>query len=383
MEVAIAASGNGEPSLRIAFYCNLMGYPKRSAGGVRQWVLTMANALVDRGHIVDVLSEAPRGRFIDEPLLDPRVGRVVLGKGLLANIRLHAYVYRHPGVRVVAALDYYNLRAAKLKRWFGDRVNVTLTQREHLSADRAWRSPSKYRRIASGVRRHFNRADAVVTVSHGLADDLRDNFGVAPAKLVPIYNPAFRKGFEQDAEAPVDHPWLASKDKPVVIAAGRLHHVKGFDVLLEAFAQVRRVRDVRLIILGEGKERAALEQKIHALGLDQHAALPGRRGSVAPWMARSDLFVLSSRREGLPAVLIEALAIGLPVVATRCPSGPEEILEDGRWGTMVAVDDAAALAAAMLDVLGGPPPDRAALRRRAAVFSLERALERYLELWRR
>jgi glycosyltransferase involved in cell wall biosynthesis len=372
-----------QPSLRIAFYCNLMGWPKRSSGGVRQWVLTMANALVDRGHAVDVLTEAPRSRFVDEPLLDSRIGRVILGHPWLARFRLDAYVRRHPGVRIVSALNHYNVEAARLKQRFGERVHVMLTQRENLSADAAWLSARKYGRATRGARRDFSRADAVVCVSEGLAQDLRDNFGVDPARLHTIYNPAYRASFVSAAGDPVDHPWLSSKDRPVVLAAGRLHHVKGFDDLLRAFARLRERTDARLLVFGEGKARPELEGLVQSLGLSAHVQLPGRVGTLAPWMARADLFVLSSRREGLPAVLIEALAIGMNVVSTRCPSGPEEILENGRWGRLVPVGDVEALADAMAQALERPPADRQPLQARAAEFSLDQALARYLELWRR
>lgn len=371
-----------DAALRVAFYCNLMGWPKRSAGGVRQWVLTMANALVERGITVDVLCEAPASKFVDEPLLDARVGRVVLGRYLAVRWRLGRYVRAHPGVRIVSALNHYNLGAAKLKRRFGDQVHVMLTQRENLSADAAWLSRLTYARVAYGVRQHFNQADAVVTVSRGLADDLRENFGVQPQRLHTIYNPAFRADFLAAADRPLDHPWLLHKERPVVIAAGRLHHVKGFDDLLQAFARLRHSVDARLLILGSGKERANLQRLVTQLQLQDHVQLPGRVASLAPWMARADVFVLSSRREGLPAVLIEALAIGLPIVATRCPSGPDEILEGGRWGALVPVGDIDALAAAMTHALRSLPPDRAALRARAAEFSLEQALAHYLRLWR-
>lgn len=370
------------PDLHIAFYCNLMGWPKRSSGGVRQWTLTLANALIKLGFRVDILTEAPASRFVDEPLLDARVRRVILGRSLLARFRLDAYVRKHPGVRIVSALNHYNVSAAKLKGRFGNRVHVMLTQRENLSADEAWLSARKYRFAVEGVREHFSKADAVVTVSRGLAEDLRDNFGVDPARLHTIYNPAFRDNFLVSAQDPVDHPWLQKKDQPVVIAAGRLHHVKGFDDLLRAFARLRMTLPARLIILGEGKERGNLERLVRELQLEDAVQLPGRVGSTAPWMARADLFVLSSRREGLPAVMIEALALGLPIVSTRCPSGPDEILEQGRWGQLVEVGDVAALAQAMADTLMRPPEDRAGLRARAAEFSLDRALEQYLRLWR-
>ena len=366
--------------MRIAFYCNLMGWPKRSAGGVRQWVLTMANALVERGHDVDVLTEAPHWKFTDEPQLDPRVGRVILGK-LFARRRLDAYVRAHPGVRIVAALNEYNIGAAKLKQRVGANAYVMLTQRENLSADVQWRSPKRYERAVAEVRRHFNQADAVVSVSRGLTDDLRENFAIDPARLHTIYNPTYREAYVRSALDPVDHPWLVAKDQPVVIAAGRLHFVKGFDDLLEAFALVRGAMPARLIILGEGKERAALEAQVARLGLQDCVAMPGRQPSTAPWFSRSDLFVLSSRREGLPAVLIEAMSVGVPVVATDCPSGPHEILDGGRFGPLVPVGDPVALAAAMLRMLQGKRPDPEPLQARAAEFSLERALAQYLALW--
>lgn len=368
--------------LHVAFYCNLMGWPKRSGGGVRQWVLTMANALVDLGHQVDILTEAPARKFIDEPLLDARVNRVLLGKGLLAGVRLQRYVRNHPGVRLVAALDYYNIRAARLKRRFGDQLHVMITQRENLSADASWRATLKYRHTVRAVRRHFNDADAVVAVSNGLADDLHDNFGVRRERLHTIYNPAYRQNFVDAADHAVEHPWLSDKQGPVVIAVGRLHHVKGFDDLLRAFAQLPPELGAKLIILGEGKARQSLQALLENLGLQNTAVLAGRVPSSAPWVSRSDLFVLSSRREGLPAVLIEALALGVPVVATRCPSGPEEILESGRLGRLVEVGDIAAMAAAIADVLRDTDIDRAALKTRAAEFSLERALQQYLALWR-
>lgn len=380
---AVSDSPRSSAPLRIAFYGNLMGWPKRSSGGVRQWTLTMANALVDRGHMVDVLSEAPKDKFVDEPLLDARVGRVVLGKGRAAMRELRAYADAHPGVRIVSALDHWNLRAAQLKRACGANIYVMLTQRENLSADAAWRARIKYWLITRGVRKWFSQADAVVTVSRGLELDLRDNFGVDPQRLHTIYNPAFRANFVESARTPVDHPWLNDKTAPVLVAAGRLHFVKGFDDLLKAFAQLRQRRHARLIILGEGKERAALERQIAELDLGDSVQLPGRMGSIAPWIARSDLFVLSSRREGLPAVLIEALALGARIVSTRCPSGPEEILDDGKWGTLVDVGDVAALTRAMDDALSAPEPDRAAMQARAAQFSLESALKNYLALWNR
>lgn len=368
--------------MRIAFYCNLMGWPKKSAGGVRQWVLALANGLVERGYPVDVLTEAPPEHFRDEPRLDVRVGRVVLGKsGRHATRRLHEYLERHPGVRLVSALNDFNLRAARIKPHFGQRVQVMLTQHENLSGDGVWRRKFKYWRIGRAVRRLFPQADSVVCVSNGVAVDLRDRFRVPGDLLHPIYNPAFSESFVYSGQAEVQHPWLRDKTAPVIIAVGRLHPVKGFDDLLRAFALLLKRRDARLIILGDGRSRADLEAQVQMLGLQEKVALPGRVDNVPAWMAHSDLFALSSRSEGFGNALVEALAAGLRIVSTRCPSGPAEILENGRWGELVPVGDTPAFAAAMAQQLDAPPPDREALVRRARDFSLDAALERYLKLW--
>lgn len=369
--------------MRIAFYCNLMGWPKKSAGGVRQWVLALANGLVARGYAVDVLTEAPAARFVDEPRLDARVGRVVLGaRGPGATRRLNRYVERHPDVRVVAALNEFNLRAARLKRRFGDSVQVMLTQHENLSGDRVWRKRLKYWWTGRAVRRRFPQADTVVCVSRGVAEDLRDHFGVPAEKLHAIYNPAFSESFLHDMHAPVDHPWLRDKTAPVIVAVGRLHPVKGFDDLLRAFSQLRAQREARLIILGEGRARVALEAQVRELDLTHSVQLPGRVENVAAWMSRCDVFALSSHAEGFGNALVEALAVGLPIVSTRCPSGPAEILEHGRWGVLVPVGDASAMAQALARVLDAPPPDREALRERARAFSLDTAMDQYLALWK-
>lgn len=374
---------SADAGLRVAFYCNLMGWPKRSGGGVRQWVLALANGLVARGYTVDVLTEAPSRRFVDEPMLDARVGRIVLGRrGWFATRRLRRYVLDHPGVRLVAALNEFNFIAASVKSRLGARAHVTVTQHENLSGEGSWRKKLNYRRITRAVRSHFNRADAVVGVSRGVVEDLRDRFGVREDLLHAIYNPAFSESLLADARAPVDHPWLLDKTRPVLLAVGRLHPVKGFDDLIAAFATLRRRLDARLIILGEGRVRAELEQQVRDLGLSDVVSLPGRQANVASWMARADLFVLSSRAEGFGNALIEAMACGLRIVATRAPSGPAEILEDGRWGRLVPVGDHAAMADAMQEGLAAGPPDRAALLDRARAFSLEQALDGYLSIWR-
>jgi glycosyltransferase involved in cell wall biosynthesis len=175
------------------------------------------------------------------------------------------------------------------------------------------------------------------------------------------------------------HPWLAPGQPPVILGAGRLTRQKDFPTLIRAFSLVAAQRDCRLMILGEGQERRALEGLAAELGLAYRFALPGFAADAVDYMAQAALFVLSSAWEGFGMVLVEAMAVGTPVVSTDCPSGPREILLDGELGRLVPVSDPWALARAMLETLDAPPnPER--LRRRAADFTSERAAERYLRL---
>lgn len=181
------------------------------------------------------------------------------------------------------------------------------------------------------------------------------------------------------AAAPCDHPWLRPGQPPVIVVAGRLERQKDFPTLIRAFAQVRGERPCRLLILGDGGGRARLQALSAELGITADVDLPGFQANPYPFLARADLFVLSSRWEGSPNVLTEALALGTPVVATDCPSGPHELLDGGRYGPLVPVGDVAALGKAVAATLDQPlPPER--LEAAVADYTQATSAERYLEV---
>lgn len=175
------------------------------------------------------------------------------------------------------------------------------------------------------------------------------NHGIPRPKVRVIYNPVVDDRLFAMAAEPPSHAWAGANDKPLILGVGRLSAEKDFATLLRAFRLVRNARPARLAILGEGKERHALEQMVDELGLQAHVSLPGFVANPFSVMSRASVFVLSSRFEGLPNALIQALALGVPLVSTDCPSGPREVLEDGRYGTLVPVGDAERMAEGILD----------------------------------
>jgi glycosyltransferase involved in cell wall biosynthesis len=229
------------------------------------------------------------------------------------------------------------------------------------------------------ARRYFREAEAILAVSNGVADDLAAVAALPRQAIRTIYNPVVTPDLQARASAPLDHPWFAPGAPPVLLGVGRLAAQKDFATLIRAFARVRARRPVRLMILGEGKKRRELEELADSLGVRQDLALPGFEENPFAYMARAAVFVLSSAYEGLPGVLIQAMASGCPVVSTDCPSGPMEILEHGSYGPLVPVGDDIAMAEAIQTVLDAPPSQER-LRVRAAEFSMDRAVEQHLEV---
>jgi glycosyltransferase involved in cell wall biosynthesis len=227
----------------------------------------------------------------------------------------------------------------------------------------------------------YRRADGIVAVSEGVAHHLVATFRVEPQRVRVIYNPAISASLFETASRPVDHTWLGPGEPPVVLAVGGLKKAKDFPTLLRAFSSVRQRVRARLIILGEGAERRSLEMLAASLGIQDDVSLPGFVSNPFPYMRAAAVFVLSSRTEGLPNVLIQALALGRPAVATDCPSGPREICAGNRRAKLVPVGDPAAMADAILASLSPTLPanaDSGALRR----FEVSEVSSQYLRLFR-
>lgn len=397
---------NASPG-RIAIYI-----PSLAGGGAETSMLRLCAALQARGYAVDLVvnrqtgpgaSRVPGGVRVVElrrqgkwlarftawraypadwrHLLRPVVAtrKPLMSLPYLAS--LAAYLRDSRPSVMISAMYYANLLAvwARGLSHVGTQLVVTehtTVSRNIAARDAQARQRGRWRYLPPLLARVYRRADAIVTVSAGVGDDLVALTGLPRDRLTTIYNPVVWPGLAEAAGQPVSHPWFANPEVPVVLAVGRLEKSKDYPTLIKAFARLRAERRVRLVILGEGRLRPLLETQVEQLGVTEDVALPGWVDNPYAWMRQADLFALSSSWEGLGNVLIEAMACGCSLVSTDCDSGPREILENGRYGALVPVGDAAALTRAMAHALEHPC-DADTLRRRADSFSVRAAADRY------
>jgi glycosyltransferase involved in cell wall biosynthesis len=269
---------------------------------------------------------------------------------------------------------------------FVGRIRSPLIVAEHNTLSQAW-GPSKARisRIALQKNLLYRRAEHVIAVSRGVAEDLIAHARIPNQKVRVIYNPVVAKGFYRRASTEVDHPWFRDGSR-IVLAASRLVPQKDLPMLLESFRQLRSERSARLMILGDGELRKPLERLAQELGISDDVDFLGFVVDAPSYMKRCTVFALSSRYEGLPVALIEAMACGVPVVSTDCPSGPAEIVTHGRDGLLVPVGDPAAMAGALKLLLDDPGlRERLGMagQERASHFTVENLLPQYEELLQR
>ncbi len=350
-------------------------------GGVERNMANLAQGFADRGIAVDLLVSDATGPFMQPLAAGVRV--IGLGKGSKRTViaALARYLRQNRPRAVITGKpsdDRFILRARRRagveSRCFfgaGTAISRQIEERGFHPLRRRWKA---WRR-----GRLYRQADGIIATSNWVARDIARLSGLPVERITVIGNPVVTPQLHPLAAEPVEHPFFCPGAAPVIIAAGRLSHEKDFSTLLRAFGLLRRSHDARLLILGEGAQRPMLEQLVAQLGLDGAVSLPGFVANPYAWMARARLFVLSSLWEGFGNVLVEAMAVGTPVVSTDCPGGPREILHDGAYGPLVPVGDAVALSRAMARMLDQPTA-AGLLREAAQSYSVEACVARYLRL---
>jgi len=401
-------AGNQRKAGRIAVLV-----PSLEGGGAERSMLTLVRAFLERGREVDLVVCRLKGAYVDTvpqqarlvvleaaSRLRSRLAALFASRGWPGPV-LRAVVLpgksapeieymaslkrylrdRQPDV-LLSAMTYANLAALWARNSVNPALPVAISERIALTQhceSASCRRKLRWRHLPALVRQNYPSADAIVAVSNQVAEDLVTITGLPRRAVQTIYNPVVDDLLRSQAAEQVSHPWFDAGEPPVLIGVGRLAEQKDFSTLIRAFARVHATRPVRLLILGEGKQRRLLQDLAVQFNVEADVDMPGFVDNPFQYMARAAMLVQSSEYEGLPGVLIQALGCGCPVVSTNCPGGAAEILENDRYGRLVLVGDDEALALAIEKTLDAPP-DRAVLLERAEKFSVDAASNTYLEL---
>ena len=346
-------------------------------GGAERVMLALANGYAKRGHRVDLLLAQVEGPYLTQVHDSVRIVDLQSPRVLKAVYPLSKYFRGHKLDVVMTAMPHANIAASLALNLSGRRrgCRLLVSERNHFSSAK---SSSLLSTLRLALRLFYRHADAVVAISRGVADDLSDVSGLSREQIAVVYNPLLVGESNCNLTVEPPHQWLQDQDRehPTLVAAGRLAAVKDFPTLLRAIAIVRTQRPVRLLVLGEGELRSTLSALTVELGLSSVVDFVGFVERPEHFFEYADAFVLSSRHEGFGNVIVEAMAAGAPIISTDCPSGPREILEGGRWGSMVPVADPRRLAEAIIATLDDPnPPD---VKLRASDFTLDATLDGYL-----
>ena len=353
--------------------------PMLTGGGAEKVMLEIARQLVRRRFSVDFLTTRGGGALRGSVPEDVRLLNLNSWKTVTALPGLVRYIRQEKPTVLLSTLELTNVTALLAKRFFVPDLRLIVRQENHCAL--LYKLGFRKRMATIAMKRLLPAADAVIAVSLGVAEDLRRAIQRAAGSVSIIPNPVVTPELLDKAAAPVDHPWFDDRRTPVILNAGRLVAQKDQPTLLRAFAEIRKARPARLMILGDGPNRGRLMALARGLGIHDDVDFRGFQFNPIAYMARARLFVLSSAFEGLPLALIEAMACGTPVVSTDCP-GVREILEGGRLGRLVPVSDWRMLARAIQDTLDDPiSPER--LVARAHHYSAEASVEQHLELFSR
>lgn len=366
---------------RIAFFL-----PSLNGGGAERVIIRIAEGFADQGWLTDLVVYHAMGAYVDQ--LPKQIKLVNLQAGspqmLTKTLGLAKYLRSQQPDVLLTTLDDVN-SAGWARRLVGSSTKIIMLVQNHLSQHfRARHSPVVRRLRAQIVKQFYPWADQIVAVSQGVADDVATMMGVSSEQIRVIYNPVVQPNLSQKAAEPLNHPWFAEGQAPVILGVGRLVKQKDFATLVRAFALVRQQKLCRLVILGdvdgyEADIKPGLLQLIADLNVESDVAFLGFVENPYKYMARAQVFVLSSIYEGFGIVVAEALSVGTSVVSTDCESGPAEILKQGQFGRLVTVGDSSAMATAIVEALDCPHPSDL-LKHRAHDFTTDASVNQYREV---
>jgi len=327
--------------------------PSLVAGGAEKVVSIILNYLDRKKFLPNLVLFEKKGELLDTIPSDVKIYDLCKKSRysfLKLIFKLSEIVEKEKPDIVISFLEYANIVSLLAKRLVKNK-NVKWIISERSLPSKAF-SNMRLSKIKFLLHRILDKtADLIIVNSPQTKEELVNKFCVPPEKIVVIFNPVEIEKIYKLAKDNDFENLIKTKDKPVFISVGRLSKPKGYQFLLRAFAEVVKNFECKLIILGEGEERQQIEKLIKELKIENYVVLKGFVSNPYPYIAYSDIFVLSSLWEGLPNALIEAIVLGKPVIATRCNKVIEEIIEDGKNGLLVTPGNIEELKNAMIKLL--------------------------------
>ncbi len=347
-------------------------------GGVERMVMNLVREMAKTPNVlIDLLLIRASGPHLVNIPDNVNVIRLKAKHTLTAIPEIARYLKQSKPLSMLAAKDRAGRAAVRARSLAGVDTRIAIRLGTNLSTALATKNGvQKWLRV-NPMQRIYRKVDTVVGVSEGVREDTINLAGIARANTTVIRNPVVTEQMLKASTEEAPHAWLKDTSIPVIMGIGRLSYQKNFHSLIEAFAALNKQHSARLIILGDGKDEQALKALADTLDISDQVLFAGFQANPYNWLANADLFVLSSRWEGSPNVLTEALALGVPCVSTRCPSGPNEVFNEGEYGPLVDVENTQQLSEAMLAVLQNPLPSET-LKQAVVEYTPEISAKNYL-----
>jgi glycosyltransferase involved in cell wall biosynthesis len=340
-------------------------------------MLNLAKGLLSKNLTVDLVVGWPHGRNEQNIPLGTNLISLDKKKIIFGLPRLLQYLNTSQPKVLLTAQTHVNILGIVARLLYRKPIRLIVCEHNDMCAVVEAFPKERYRPVLARLLYPF--ADEIVAVSKGVAESISIKAYIPVNKIRILHNPIISEDMLMLAKKNVSHPWFQPGHPKVVLAVGRLELQKDYETLLKAMAIINQKRSLRLVILGEGSLRNKLNQLSIELGIHEIVDMPGYIDNPYPYMTNSSVFVLSSIFEGFPGVLVEAMACGIQVVSTNCPSGPQEILDGGKFGRLVTVGDEVAMAAAIVDSLDNPIPKDLSIKR-GLEFAINKSIPAYLDI---
>ncbi|MFD2035448.1 glycosyltransferase [Belliella marina] len=322
----------------LLFYINL------NQGGVQRMMVNVANYFDQNGHEVSFYLAKKQGQYIENLNPGIKLYSADTDNRLKLLRKFSRFLKLNPHDTIFTAVPHFNLIAIMCKMISGSKVKLIISERSNTFQE-FQKSPWGFYKISFFLIPFLYRfANEIVAVSKGVADDLAKAAMIPRSRITVVYNPAFNETMLTKKSEQVDHPWIKSpRSEKLLIAVGRLTPQKDFGTLITSMTHIDD-SEVKLIIVGEGDELPKLQKLVASLGLGHRVDFAGFQLNPVAWIAKCDVFVLSSLWEGFGNILVEALATGTTIVSTNCESGPSEILDMERYGYLTPVGNPKSMA---------------------------------------